>query len=128
MKTVILGVWLFFFHLVGYGQLTKVWDYRYGGSGADGFQFIAPYPRGEILIETRDGGLMVAGFSNSPASGDRTEPSQGGYNYWIVKTDRDGKKQWDKRYGGSGNDLLAGVIQTSDGGYMLRTIEFSYFR
>lgn len=83
---------------------------RYGGSGSDVLTSI---------IRTSDGGYLMGGHSNSGASGEKTEGSQGGADFWIVKTDASGNKQWDKRYGGSGNDLLVEVIQTADGGYML---------
>src|SRR6185369_4977514 len=50
---------------------------------------------------------------------DRTQPSWGSADYWIVKTDAGGNKQWDMRYGGVSNDQMYCVRQTSDGGYLL---------
>jgi hypothetical protein len=40
-------------------------------------------------------------------------------DYWVVKLDGSGAVQWDNTIGGSGNDILYSVIQTSDGGYFL---------
>src|SRR6185436_8522756 len=37
----------------------------------------------------------------------------------IVKIDSQGTKQWDKRYGGSGNENLRAATLTSDNGFIL---------
>jgi hypothetical protein len=55
----------------------------------------------------------------SGISGDKTQASQGLYDYWIVKTDGDGVKEWDARFGGSSYDELTSLQQTADGGYIL---------
>jgi hypothetical protein len=71
------------------------------------------------VIQTIDGGYLLGGFSESSASGDKTENSQGGRDYWVVKLDGSGAVQWDNTIGGSSGDNLNSVIQTSDGGYLL---------
>ena len=91
-------------------SLMAEWNMRYGGSRDEGFTSI---------IKTSDGGYLSGGYSASVESGDKTQASQGNNDYWIVKSDQNGKKLWDKRYGGSGEDYLNRVIQTSDGGYLL---------
>jgi hypothetical protein len=88
----------------------KLWDRRFGGTDTDELKAIQ---------QTSDGGYILAGYSKSGISGDRTETSRGGYDYWIVKTDTNGVVQWDKRYGSSLNDYLLAAKQTSDGGYLL---------
>jgi len=60
-----------------------------------------------------------AANSSSPISGDKSQSSRGVIDYWIIKLDAVGTKQWDARFGGTANDYLTCVIQTSDGGYML---------
>ncbi|MCY7409185.1 MAG: T9SS type A sorting domain-containing protein [Chitinophagales bacterium] len=88
----------------------KIWDKRYGGSNND------------LLIdihETTDGGFILGGYSDSGADGDKTQTSQGANDYWIVKTDSNGNKLWDARFGGCSDDNLFTVIQTTDGGYLL---------
>lgn len=90
--------------------LAAQWNMRYGGAKADGFT---------VLIATSDGGYLSGGYSNSAAGGDKSQNSQGLNDYWIVKSDKSGKKLWDKRYGGAGDDFLNAVIQTRDGGYLL---------
>ncbi|PSR53653.1 hypothetical protein AHMF7605_09010 [Adhaeribacter arboris] len=92
------------------GDGNKEWDKTYGGSGSDYLQ---------TAWQTADGGYILGGSSNSPVSGDRSFTASGQYDYWIIKLDADGNKQWDKSYGGSGNDYLKAVVQTRDGGYIL---------
>ncbi|MFN8166563.1 MAG: T9SS type A sorting domain-containing protein [Bacteroidia bacterium] len=89
---------------------TKEWDYRYGGTLADEL---------EVLKETHDGGFILGGTSESDETGDKSEPTRGGADYWVVKTDAYGIKQWDARFGGSLDDEFATLAVTSDGGYIL---------
>jgi len=88
----------------------KQWDKRFGGTDQDVLTSIE---------QTSDGGYILGGYSSSQASGDKTQPSRGLNDYWIVKTDSLGNKTWDKRYGGGNDELLASVLQTSDGGYII---------
>jgi len=90
--------------------LTTSWNMRYGGYGNDNLT---------TVIKTNDGGYLSGGYSNSSNSGDKTKSSQGKNDYWIVKSDKNGKKIWDKSFGGSGDDYLNRIIQTQDGGYLL---------
>jgi hypothetical protein len=71
------------------------------------------------MAATSDGGLISGGTSYSDISFEKSENGRGNGDYWVVKTDKDGKIQWDKTIGGSDNDNLKSVIQTSDGGYAL---------
>ncbi|QMU28785.1 T9SS type A sorting domain-containing protein [Adhaeribacter radiodurans] len=90
--------------------LAAEWDFRYGGSSNEGFTSI---------IKTTDGGYLSGGYSASRVSGDKSQVSQGKNDYWIVKSDQNGKKLWDKRYGGTSDDYLNRIIPTKDGGYLL---------
>jgi len=96
----------------GYGQRpdVKIWDYRYGGADID----VAWY-----IIQTHDSGYVLSGYSESGMTGDKTEASRGLYDYWMVKTDRNGNKLWDKRFGGGGYEYLHKCIQTTDKGFLL---------
>ncbi|RDC64887.1 T9SS type A sorting domain-containing protein [Adhaeribacter pallidiroseus] len=96
--------------------VTTAWNRRYGGSGTDNLT---------STIKTQDGGYLSGGYTNSGVSGDKSQNSQGKNDYWIVKSDKNGKKLWDKRYGGSGEDYLNRVIQTADDGYLLAGSSFS---
>jgi len=104
--------WIVKTDLVG----NKQWDKRFGGTDDD---------RLTSVRQTSDGGFILGGTSNSGVSGDKTELSQGSFDYWIVKTDSLGNKQWDKRYGGTEADFLWFAEQTSDGGYILGGSSYS---
>ena len=63
------------------------------------------------LIATRDGGYALAGLTKSKGAGD--------LDCWLVKTSRDGFRQWDKTYGGKDADFANLVLQTGDDGFLL---------
>lgn len=86
------------------------WQRSIGGSGSD---FM------DAIDKTSDGGYILGGASSSPVSGDKTQPSQGANDYWIVKVDSEGNVLWDKTYGGNNNDRLTSVYETLDGGFIL---------
>jgi hypothetical protein len=71
------------------------------------------------VYQTTDGGYILGGYSYSDISGDKTEATYGGSDYWIVKTDSLGNIQWQHTIGGSLTDNLRSIIQTSDGGYLM---------
>jgi hypothetical protein len=102
----------FFFFNSAFSQnpLVKQWDYRFGGTEYDNLT---------CIIQTIDGGYLLGGYSYSDSSGDKTQSSWGNFDYWIVKIDSLGIKQWDKDIGGSSLDQLYSVVQTFDGGYIL---------
>ena len=86
------------------------WQNTIGGSG-DEYLY--------SIDQTTDGGLIVCGYSNSGISGDKTEPSQGTYDYWVVKLDINGTVEWQNTIGGNSDDIPKFIIQTSDGGYFV---------
>ncbi|MCC6461210.1 MAG: caspase family protein [Saprospiraceae bacterium] len=63
------------------------------------------------LIATRDGGFAIAGLTKSKGAGD--------LDAWLLKTSRDGFRQWDKPFGGKDADLAHALLQTDDGGFVL---------
>src|SRR5690349_16535212 len=67
---------------------------------------------------TKDKGIIVGGSSASGISGQKTDTSRGYNDFWIVKYNANGRKQWDKTLGGSGNDYCTAIVQTTDGGYI----------
>jgi hypothetical protein len=89
---------------------NKIWDKRFGGSENDYCKAVIP---------TLDGGYLLAGASQSPADGDKSEGTRGGHDMWVVKIDANGNKIWDKRFGGSDSDYCWSVVATSDNGYLL---------
>jgi hypothetical protein len=111
MKTLLSSIFLLLLqNSFAQFPFQKQWDYRFGGTNYDYTTYIK---------QTTDGGFILGGYSSSPISGDKTQPCWGQLDYWIVKLDAAGIKQWDKRFGGTDVDVLSSVEQTSDGGYIL---------
>lgn len=71
------------------------------------------------IVQTLDGGYILAGDSNSPISGDKTEACRGDYDYWLVKLSATGALEWQKTIGGNGFEILREVINTQDGGFFI---------
>jgi hypothetical protein len=90
---------------------TKEWDKTYGGVVFDS-------DFANSIQQTSDGGYIVAGRTSS-MDGDISDGNNGGYDFWILKLNSDGSKEWDKTYGGSGSDVANSVQQTSDGGFII---------
>lgn len=76
-------------------------------------------------VKTADGGLILAGNSNSEISGEKTEISKGSHDYWIVKLNKAGKIEWDKTFGGNEIENCSKIIQTRDKGYLLGGYSYS---
>ena len=85
------------------------WNKTYGGTGDD---------EGYSLVQTSDGGYAIAGITNSFGAGS--------YDVYLVKTDSAGNMQWNKTYGGTGDDEGYSLVQTSDGGYAIAGETNSY--
>lgn len=98
---------------------NKEWDKTFSGDGGTYTDLI------ESVQQTSDGGYILGGMSASDKSADKTENSRGGDDYWVIKVDRQGNKQWDRTFGGNGDDWLYSLQQTSDGGYLLGGYSYS---
>lgn len=94
----------------------KQWDKRFGGLDSE---------RLFAIQQTTDGGYIFGGYTESDSTGDVSQPTRGNADYWVVKTDAAGNKQWDKRFGGLYSEYLNALVQTSDGGYLLAGQSFS---
>ena len=84
------------------------WKKGFGGSSQDWATSVQ---------QTNDGGYIIAGYS---ISSDRDiSISMGGYDYWILKLTSKGMIEWDKSYGGSGDEEATSIEKTNDGGYIV---------
>ena len=104
----LLDAWLVKTDTEGYTQ----WTLTFGGPADDW---------AEAIIQTADGGIAIAGYSESYEAGYYTETDA-----WIVKTDLRGELQWNRIYGGSGHEYAYSVIQTIDGGFAFTGSTSSY--
>lgn len=85
------------------------WSQTFGGSSTE---------EAYSVIETNDGGFMIAGFTNSFGAGN--------YDYWLVKTDSNGEMVWNQTYGGPSWDEARSVIQSNDGGFAIAGMSASF--
>jgi hypothetical protein len=97
-------------------QGQYIWDRAYGGTGSE--QFLTG------LVD-KNGNYVFGGISNSPISGSKSEPSRGGEDGWLVKTDLNGNVIWDKTLGGDLTDFIQSMAETSDGDYVLGIVSNS---
>jgi hypothetical protein len=84
------------------------WQKCIGGSGDD---------QAFAVQQTSDSGYIVAGSSAS-YDGD-VSGNHGAHDYWVVKLSKTGVLQWQKCYGGGGDDFAYSLAQTADGGYVV---------
>jgi len=81
---------------------NMLWDKTYGGTGTD---------LGTAIVQTFDGGYALTGPTSSFGAGS--------YDFYLVRTDANGNLLWSDAYGGPNYDWASGIIQASDGGYVL---------
>jgi len=67
--------------------------------------------QGFSLIQTSDGGYVIAGLTESFGAGNG--------DVYVVKLDANGHLQWTKTIGGPASDMGGSLIQTADGGYAI---------
>jgi hypothetical protein len=91
-------------------QSLSYWAKTYGGVKDD----VA------LSIEqTKDGSYIVIGHTQSFGSG--------GWDLWLLKLDINGNIQWEKSYGGPGDEVYtASIEQTKDEGYIVATMTNSF--
>jgi len=78
-----------------------LWEKTYGGELVE---------RGRALQATSDGGYIIAGYTVS---------DEGDADFYLLKTDGEGRTLWTKIYGGMEDDEAYSVQETSDGGYIV---------
>jgi hypothetical protein len=89
-----------------------IWQKCLGGSGNDYAYFIR---------QTADGGYIVAGSTSSSGNGDLwlCYKLKGGSDFWIAKLDGSGSIQWQKSFGGTGDESAYSILPTADGSYIV---------
>jgi type IX secretion system substrate protein len=87
----------------------SLWTKTYGGTNEDGSYSIQ---------QTSDGGFIMAGYTFSFGAG--------GSDVYLIKTDINGNLLWTKTFGGTSGDYGFSMQQTTDGGYIIAGLTFSY--
>ncbi len=88
---------------------NEQWSKTFGGKGNDvAFS----------VQQTSDGGYIIAGHTNT-----NTEFRQ---DVYLIKTDGQGNKEWNKTFGGPYDDQARSVQVTSDGGYIIAGYSWTF--
>ncbi|SFR35506.1 hypothetical protein SAMN04490243_1001 [Robiginitalea myxolifaciens] len=108
-------------HGVGEFWCTKLfadgsldWQFYFGGSNND---------RAHALAPARDGGFVLAGFSESDDFD--ISAARGSYDFWVIRLAEDGAMVWERSLGGSGIDIASDITPTADGGFLVVGNSFS---
>jgi hypothetical protein len=86
----------------------KLGEYTYGGANVESIT---------SAVATADGGAMLAGSSSS-------DPTNGGFDFKVVKVTADGKKEWEKNFGGTQDEFLTTIVAVPDG-FLLGGLSYS---
>ena len=90
----------------------RIWQYRYGTREED---------EGLSITRAHDGGYVLAGYTKDTKNYDR--------DLYLIKIAENGDALWEKRYGGSRDDVANKIKKTADGyivvGYRYSTQTFS---
>ncbi|WP_426479059.1 T9SS type A sorting domain-containing protein [Chryseobacterium sp. CBSDS_008] len=94
-----------------------------GGKGLDEVEKMIPTKDGGALLgmysrssEVKAGsGKLEAGSSVKNDSYSKASSNFGEGDYWIVKLDKNGKVEWEKNFGGKGDDHIRTLALTSNG-------------
>ncbi len=108
-KHILLSTILFLTVIGVIAQPTIEWEKSLGGTGQD---------NAYCIEQAVDGGYIVVGWTDSN-DGDVSGNHSNFLDYWIVKLDSTGSLVWQKALGGTGNDYVWSVKQTTDGGYIV---------
>jgi PKD repeat protein len=91
-------------------QGNKQWERDFGGLAGQALSSV---------IQATDRGYLLTGYSSSGIGGDKSEANHGFINYWVVKIDSAGSKQWDKTFTGGNNEAYSSGVQTMNGGFLI---------
>jgi uncharacterized delta-60 repeat protein len=78
------------------------WQHIYGGTGDD---------KAYAVQETSEGGYIVAGSTQYLGALD--------HDFWVLKLTSAGFREWQRIYGGFGDDVAYSIQETSDEGYIV---------
>ena len=97
----------------GSGNLQ--WEQHYGFAGGE--QCFSTF-------QTSDGGYFATGFldvtgSNGQGNDDGRSVQHGVGEFWGIKMDSEGNKEWRRYFGGTNNDRSYDALETDDGGFLL---------
>lgn len=100
--------------LDAFGNIT--WEKSFGFSGAD---------NGFSVIQTNDSGFLITGVIDVSASGGQgnskslTAKRHAGGDYWVIKLNASGEREWSKFFGGTFTDTSYDAIKVENNNYII---------
>jgi hypothetical protein len=92
------------------GSGNLVWERLFGTIATSPADIPGCLQQARDALLTSDGGYLLAGYMH---------PGGSDSDAWLIKTDGDGKQEWEQTYGGGAWDQAEAVIPTADGGFAL---------
>lgn len=92
------------------------WEKTFGFPGID---------RAFSVVQTNDSGYFITGFLDVSASGGEGNDNRSNFQkhgvgeFWGIKLDATGEKEWRRYFGGTDNDRSYDAIQTEDQGFLM---------
>ena len=84
-----------------YPNGNEIWSKQFGGKS---------YDKASSILKTEDGYLIIGSTSSY---------GNGNYDMFVIKTDKDGRKQWQNTYGGFYNEY-GFIAKETEEGYLLK--------
>lgn len=89
---------------------NQLWQQTLGGDKDDNLF---------TLSQTKDGGFILGGNSNSGATNSKSKTNKNGTDFWVLKLDKIGTIEWQETYNYGKLDVLTSVVENQDGTYLI---------
>ncbi len=89
---------------------NQLWQQTLGGDKDDNLF---------TLSQTKDGGFILGGNSNSGATNSKSKTNKNGTDFWVLKLDKIGAIEWQETYNYGKLDVLTSVVENLDGTYLI---------
>lgn len=89
---------------------NQLWQQTLGGDKDDNLF---------TLSQTKDGGFILGGNSNSGATNSKSKTNKNGTDFWVLKLDKIGTIEWQETYNYGKLDVLTSIVENQDGTYLI---------
>ncbi|HLO73034.1 MAG TPA: T9SS type A sorting domain-containing protein [Flavobacterium sp.] len=89
---------------------NQLWQQTLGGDKDDNLF---------TLSQTKDGGFILGGNSNSGATNSKSKTNKNGTDFWVLKLDKIGTIEWQETYNYGKLDVLTSIVENQDDTYLI---------